>query len=171
MREVEPDVRKREAHYLEDSIALLAVEDDRDDLLATSFPLDLHRFATAQVPVPGRGPIRAAVGGADEGHLVDLHVSHKHLSHLTAVAPPGTKQQDVIYTEGLDAEADAKVSKSNHVNAGPPTRRHLVELGTPRAPRREWSKQSHVNSREFAPVARKLFHLIHPPLIHVPRNY
>jgi hypothetical protein len=162
MREVEPDVRKSEAHHLEGPFALLAVEDHRDDLLATSLPLDLDRFATAQIPVPGWGSIRAAISGTDEGNLVDLHVGDEHLSHLTAVAPPGSKQQDVVYSESLDAEADAEVSKGNHVNTGPPTCRHLVELGTPWPPRRERSKQPHVNTRQITPVTRNLFHLIHP---------
>src|ERR1035437_960745 len=163
--EVEPDVGEGAGHRREGPLPFVALEDHRGDRLAAPVPLDLDRPATLQVLEPGGGPVRAAVGGADDRQLVELHVGDENLSHLSAPPPPGAEQQHVVHPEGLDAEADAEVSIGDHVEAGPPARHQLVEPGAPPPPTCQRPVEPDEGTGEIASVAGTFLHGTHPLLV------
>jgi hypothetical protein len=115
-------------------------------------PLDLDRPAGTHVHEPGGDPVVAAVGAADDRRLVELHRGDENLSHLAAAPSPGAQQEHVVHPECLDAKAHAEVTVGDHVEVGPPPRRHLVERRAPRPPRCERPVKPDIGTGEMAPV-------------------
>src|ERR1019366_8708038 len=97
-------------------------------------------------------PVPAAVGAADDRRLVEFHVGDENLSPLAAAPPPGAQQEHIVHPECLDAEAHAEVTVGDHVEVGPPARRHLVERGAPPPPRCERPVKPDIGTGEMAPV-------------------
>jgi hypothetical protein len=72
--QVETDVRECPVHLFEDRLALRSLEDRRDHDLTPSVTFNFGRTAALKIPVPRRGPMGAAVGGADVRDPVHFHV-------------------------------------------------------------------------------------------------